>query len=336
MPASRYALVLGALTFVACGAANAADLLPPVKTEWKVSPPFEGDDASTNLSGAACTTKQPPFTSCLAVNDEENYAQLFSITGTTIEPGKKIWLRDKDQKGDPDGEGAAYDDGFFYVTGSHGRARRNPNKSSVPSYVVFRMTVDKATGKPAEISEDKAVGVEATTRVHDAIHDSKDLLPYFNAPLDPNGVNIEGIAVKGGRIYLGFRGPSADGDAFILSVDAKTVFREKKEDSDLGAKTHKVKLGKDTGIRDMAAVEGGILLLSGPVIEQKVVPSVFFWNEQTGDVKLLGELAIPEELKKEKAETLLVLGDDKDKPYRVLIMFDGPKDGKPTEYLIPR
>jgi hypothetical protein len=344
MAARHSALVLGAITLIACGAANAADLLPPVQTQWKVDPPFEDDKdhPRQELSGAACTTRKPPFTSCLIVNDETKYAQFFSITDTTIKPDKVMRLRAKDAAGDPDGEGAAYDDGFFYITGSHGRARKNPNKSSVPSYVVFRIAVDKATGRPKTISKDEVVGVEETTRVHDAIHDSKDLLPYFNAPLDPKGANIEGIAVKNGRIYLGFRGPSVDdGDAFILSVDADHVFIEKKKDADLDAKTHRVKLGPKTGIRDMAAVDGGILILSGPVIDQPVVdqtviPSVFFWNEQTGDLRRLAQLQIPDDLKEFKAETLLILRDEKDQPYRALVMFDGIDDGKPTEYHIPR
>jgi len=327
MPTLHCAAVLGALTALTCGAANAADKIPPVG-EWTVSGHFEGKKAQENLSGAACTTKAPPFNWCLIVNDEENYAQFFSISGTTIEPGKLIQLRAKDSAGDPDGEGAAYDEGFFYVTGSHGRARNNPNKSSVPSYVVFRIPVDKATGKPAET-------VEPSTRLHDVIHDSKDLGPYFNAFLDPNGANIEGIAVKGGRMYVGFRGPSVDGNAFILSVDASKVFSEEKH-ADLGAKVQNVKLGKDAGIRDMAAVEGGILLLSGPVTKQDVTPAIFFWNEQTGDLRPLAELEIPQDLKEHKAETLLVLRDEKDKPFRALVMFDGPPNGRPTEYEVPR
>jgi hypothetical protein len=333
MRARRYAGLLCALTFIACGAANAADLLPPLPVVWKVSENFKGNKARHNLSGAACTTKAPPFASCLIVNDEENYAQFFSVTDTTLVPGKVIRLREKDVEGDPDGEGAAYEDGFFYVTGSHGRARNNKEKSSVPSYVVFRIAVDKATGKPAEVSEDKVVGVEASTRLHDVIHDGEGIGPFFNAFLDQNGANIEGIAVKGGRMYLGFRGPSVAGEAFILSVKAAAVFTK---DDMTEAKVNRLKLGNETGIRDLAAVDGGILILSGPVNDQKVTPAIFFWNEQTGDLRLLAQLEIPEKLKEFKAETLLILRDEKDKPFRALVMFDGAENGGPTEYLVPR
>ena len=329
----RCAIALSAVVFIAGGAANAIDKIPPAPVEWKVSKNFEGKDARTNLSGAACKTGKPPFESCLIVNDEEQYAQFFSITGTTIKPGKVIRLRDKDSEGDPDGEGAAYDNGFFYVTGSHGRARNSTEKSSVPSYVVFRIPVDKATGKPAKGSDKKVVDVEASTRLHDVIHDSADIGKFFNVLLADNGANIEGIAVKDGRMYLGFRGPSTDSNAFILSVDAAKVFTKK---DPVGAKVAKVKLGPNAGIRDLAAVEGGVLILSGPVNDQAVVPSIFFWNDQSGDLKTLGELEIPEKLKADKAETLLILRDEKGKPYHVLIMFDGPANGGPTEYHVPR
>src|SRR4051812_11242068 len=177
MPTLHCAAVLGALTALTCGAANAADKIPPVG-ECTVSGHFEGKKAQENLSGAACTTKAPPFNWCLIVTDEETYAQFFSISGTTIEPGKLIQLRAKDAAGDPDGEGAAYDEGFFYAAGSHGRARNSPNKSSVPSYVVFRTPVEKAPGKPAET-------VEPSARVHAVIHGSRELGRSFAAVLDP-------------------------------------------------------------------------------------------------------------------------------------------------------
>jgi hypothetical protein len=53
-------------------------------------------------------------------------------------------------------------------------------------------------------------------------------------------------------------------------------------------------------------------------------------------LRLLGELEIPDALKQFKAETLLILGDAQNQPFRVLIMFDGPENGGPTEYLVPR
>ena len=181
------------------------------------------------------------------------------------------------------------------------------------------------------MSENSAAGVQVSTRLREAIRDAQGVGAFYDKPLSQNGVNIEGIAVKGGRMHLGFRGPSVDGRGFILSADADAVFGKKK----LHAKVHALPLGDTTGIRDLAAVRDGVLILTGPVNDQPVTPAVFLWNEKTGALKKLGELAIPEAYRKHKAETLLVLRDEKGKPYRVLVMFDGPENGGPTEYLDP-
>ena len=62
-----------------------AEMLAPAATEWKVQPKFKkSDEARTNLSGAACVPTEPPFTSCLIVNDQKNYAQFFAIDGTKL------------------------------------------------------------------------------------------------------------------------------------------------------------------------------------------------------------------------------------------------------------
>lgn len=327
MPLAR--LVLAALLALA-PLESRAEALEPVAA-WPVQGDFEkGEEARTNLSGAACTSRKPPFRSCLIVNDQKNYAQFFSIEGTRLVPGAVVRLREGGD-GDPDLEGAAHDSGFFYAVGSHGRSRW-ANKPNDESYAVFRFPVGK-NGKPkAAMSETSAAGVQSSPRLREAIRDARDVGAFYDKPLKDNGVNIEGIAVKGGRMHLGFRGPSVDGRGFILSADADAVFGKRK----LHAKVHALPLGDTTGIRDLAAVRDGILILTGPVNDQPVTPAVFLWNEKTGALKKLGALAIPEEYRKHKAETLLVLRDEKGKPYRVLVMFDGPANGGPTEYEVPR
>jgi hypothetical protein len=328
MPLAR--TVLGVLLACALLPLAGDPAIEPVAA-WSVKGNFEkSKEARTNLSGAACTTKAPPFRSCLIVNDQKNYAQFFAIDGTRLIPGSVIRLRDGGD-GDPDLEGAAYDRGFFYAVGSHGRSRHTDEPNDI-SYAVFRFAVGK-NGKPKfAMSEDSAASVQSSDRLRATIKDARGVGAFYDKPLGENGVNIEGIAVKGGRMHLGFRGPSVEGNGFILSADADAVFGKK----NLHTAVHALPLGPTTGIRDLAAVRDGILVLAGPVNDQPVTPAVFLWNEKTGALKKLGELAIPDQYKKHKAETLLVLGDAKGKPYRVLVMFDGPENGGPTEYLIPR
>src|SRR3954452_13110309 len=256
MPRAR--TVLAAL--LACAllspGARGGDAIEPVAA-WSVQGDFaKNDEARTNLSGAACATRAPPFRSCLIVNDQKNYAQFFSIEGTRLVPGAVVRLREGGG-GDPDLEGAAYERGFFYAVGSHGRSRW-ANKPNDTSYAVFRFAVRK-NGKPkSAMSEDKAAGVQSSARLRAAIRDARHVGAFYDKPLGANGVNIEGIAVQGGRMHLGFRGPSVDGRAFALSLDAEAVFGRAK----LRAAVHAVPLGYATGIRDPGSSGDGVLSLT--------------------------------------------------------------------------
>jgi hypothetical protein len=315
------------------GSAGAETKLKPEPVKWKVSEPFKkNEEARTNLSGAACAPKAPPFKFCVVVNDQKKYAQFFSIDGTVMVPGKLIRLVDDAAGGDPDAEGVAYNDGKFYITGSHGRSRNHPDDHNESSYVVLRFSVDKTTGEPTfAVSADNVVGVESSHRLRDVLKDK--LSGFFDKPLDQNGANIEGIAVQGGRMYLGLRGPSDNDTAFIISVDAEAMFTPGK---DLDASVDRLALGPSTGIRDLAAVSGGLLVLSGPVNKQAVTPAVRHWNPKTGALGAPAVLELPDVGTELKAETLLILRDADTEPWRALLIFEGPPDGAPTEYSIPR
>jgi hypothetical protein len=337
-PACLLQVSAGAIALLLTGAhpLPAQEKLAPVAAEWRVKADFQKSaDARTNLSGAACAPTVPQFTSCLIVNDEKKYAQFLSIEGRRITPRALIRLVHQDADGNPDAEGAAYADGFFYIVGSHGRGRHS-DKRNDSSYAVFRFPVDKGTGKPAfKVSEDEVVGVKSSTRLRGALRGGDGINDFFNKPLAKGGVNVEGIAVKNGRMHLGLRGPSIEEHAFILSVDADAVFTKNQS---LDASVRRLKLGTNAGIRDLASVRDGLLVLAGPLNEQKEVkPALFHWNEKSGALKRLGELKRPASLQGgAKAEIVLVLHDKPHEPLRVLVMFDGPENGAPTEYLVPR
>ncbi|MDC7787086.1 DUF3616 domain-containing protein [Rhodoplanes sp. TEM] len=326
---------------VAAPAAAEMPALAPAKKTWSVDGDFArkaaGETARTrarmNLSGAACAPARPRLASCLIVNDEKKYAQFFAVKDRTLEPGTVIRLTAKDVRGDPDAEGVAFADGFFWVVGSHGRPRHGDGAGSA-RFVVMRFPVD-ARGRPTfPVSEEEPTGVERSTRLGEAMRAADGIGAFYDQPLDRNGVNVEGIAVKDGRMHLGFRGPSVDGQAFILSVDAEAVFSS---DKPLAPTVTRLALGPTTGIRDLAAVRDGLIVLSGPVNDQAVPPALWHWNETTGALAPLGTLTPPKGLPEDaKAETVLVLRDAPDKPLHLLILYDGAENGFPTEYRVRR
>ncbi|PDT91120.1 hypothetical protein CO669_03585 [Bradyrhizobium sp. Y36] len=283
-----------------------------------------------NLSGAACVPTTPKFTSCLIANDEKKYAQFFSIEGNLLVPKDLIRLSDDDD--DPDAEGAAYDDGFFYVTGSHGRGRHSDEKN-LSSYTVFRIAVDPTTGIPKTRPNAESVdGVEASTRLRKVLKQDDDVEAYFNEPLAKGGINIEGIAVRDGRMYFGLRGPSVKRRAYVVSVNANALFTRK---DDLEPRTRSFELGKDTGIRDLAAVKEGLLILAGPTREEDVPYTVWLWDGSSETATPLATLDLSKVQQGAKAEILLPLEEDATS-FRVLVMFDGVENGGAISFRIKR
>jgi hypothetical protein len=307
-----------------------AQTLAPQTAHWSVSPNFgKNAEARKNLSGAACAPTRPPFRSCLAINDQKRYAQFFSIAGNNIVPGALILLLNENSLTDPDTESVAFHDGYFYAAGSHGVGRMDGKDNS--SFVVFRFKVNTQTGMPGfEVTDrEVALQIEKSTALRAAIRAAEYIGPYAEKALNANGVNIEGMALEGNRIYFGFRGPVLEGRAFILSAAIDGLFGVKP----LDPKVHVLALGDSTGIRDLARVDGGLLVLAGAVNDQDITPAVFLWNAATGALKKLGELGgTPPGA---KAETLLVL-EQQPQRYRVLVMYDGPANGEPMEYWLPR
>jgi hypothetical protein len=251
-------------------------------------------------------------------------------------------IRLSDADGDPDAEGVAYADRFFYVTGSHGRSRTHDDAND-SSYVVFRFPVDPVTGVPPfEVTDEKvAAEIETSTRLRDAISSAcvvNDQPPNdcsiknaYNKKLDDGGANIEGIAVQSGRMHFGFRGPSQDGKAYVLSVDAGALFK----DADLKSKAASLPLGTNVGIRDLAAINDGILVLAGPTRKEAVPYAVWLWDGVGNNATKLATLDLDGIDKDGKAEVLLPLEADGSN-IRVLVMFDGIENGGAISFKIPR
>jgi hypothetical protein len=331
--------------FLAAAVPAAAQVLEPDGLRWRVAPDFgKGPEARREISGAACAPTSPPWHSCLAVNDEKKYAQFFAIEvgtaedgtaeggtaeGGTIVPGALVRLSPEGKSGDPDAEGVAYDGGYFYITGSHGRSR-NTDKPNASSYRVFRIKADPRTGRPPVTSDDEVVGIESSDRLKGLIAAAAPVGRFEDRPLAKGGLNVEGIAVKNGRMFVGFRGPSIDRQAFIMSLDADALFTG----AGTRARMHALALGKNVGIRDLAAVDDGLLVLSGPMREEKKPFAVWLWNEREG-ARLLGVIPRHHIPKSAKAETLLVLATEP-RAYRVLVMFDGVENGGPMSFRLPR
>jgi len=275
------------------------------ETPWQVESGFSKKKARKDISGAACGP-----TVCFAVNDETHYIQSFRIEGDRLRTGKRVNLLD--DKVEIDAEAIAYSDGVFYITGSHGLSRK------------------KAKLKPAPFTVFRLMGLEVQTsiRLGKAIETAPILGEFSKQPLNENGANIEGLAAVGDALFFGFRGPSVSGKAVILETSASALF----SNDELPVTIHTVPLGEGIGIRDMAAVGDGILLLTGPVNTHPHQFSVVLWNPETKALEARGAIPAPTD---GKPEGLLVLGE-KPTAYRVLVFYDGLRNGAPAPIVLEK
>jgi hypothetical protein len=67
------------------------EIFPTAGITWTVQPAFgQSGEGRDNVSGATCVTiPLVARTPCLVVNDSTNFAQIFSVVGTTINPAPR-------------------------------------------------------------------------------------------------------------------------------------------------------------------------------------------------------------------------------------------------------
>lgn len=324
------------------------------KRKWDVEGTLVGKAKTEDMSGIACATETGFPRTCVVIDDELQAAQIVTLRNREIdtEGERLIPLIDDRFMNAPvelDGEGVAFADGNFYVIGSHGQPRKNSKKDPAKEDAriaarlaaaskLIRLRYDPATGA---ITPDPAGPSLALRRLIDADPELSPVEKYKNTPLEDGGITVEGIAVLGQRMFVGFRGPVlGDGDdtkakdkhAVIVSAALGYFF----EGEPAMAKRHELKLGDGRGVRDLAPYDNGLFILAGPVSSDRGTYSIYWWDGHSSEAKHLEDLPDyfdkKDKKKKEqwKPEALLPL-DRNDDGVRVLLLLDSAKEGKPRE-----
>ncbi|MGC2715621.1 MAG: DUF3616 domain-containing protein [Pseudolabrys sp.] len=322
---------------------------PPVVAkdngEWKVNGDLIGkkDKVAEDLSGIACTTDSGFPRTCLLIDDEQQSAQVVTLSEGEITAGRLIPLIDDRFDGNPvelDGEGVAFADNFFYVIGSHGRPRHDKDATDqakeaarvaaglAASSKLIRLKFNPATGEIA-----REPSVPPSSALAKLIAAEALFAPSEGKTLEDGGVTVEGVAVGGQRLFAGFRGPVIENKrAVILSAALGHFFDGKPAEATL----HLLPLGPGRGVRDLAAFDKGILILAGPMQDVGGTYSVYRWDGASSSAKLLVDLPdfISEKGRQWKPEALLPLDRDTS-GVRVLVLLDSAKEGKPRAVRVP-
>jgi hypothetical protein len=286
-------------------------------------------DESKDISGIACSTATGFPRSCLVIDDNIQAAQFVEVEDGKIKAGVK--LIDDQFDGKPlelDGEGVAFARGSYYVMGSHGYPRDKEHKLD-PTADADKIKARIAASSQIVRLRADGTNVEATPRLRDIIAAEPALVPFMDRRLENNGLTIEGVAARNdGTLFAGFRGPVlADNRAVVLSVNIDTLFGG----SGTQHRIFRLPLGDGRGVRDLATLDGNILVLAGPVADGPGAYAIYLWDGQSETVRWLADLPFEPT---RKPEGLLAL-DRSSSKLRVLILFDGDKEGAPTPINIP-
>lgn len=228
-----------------------------------------------------------------------------------------------------DMEGLATDGKYVYVVGSHSSRRKQVDEDSNhrknrkrltkvkphrESYNLFRISLD---------SEGRLVTNERVS-LRDILEKDEVLQAFQDVPGKENGVDIEGIAAKEGKLWVGFRGPVLRGNFVpVLVFDFDTP-----DDYEMRF----VRLG-GRGVRDIVATETGLLILAGPIGDGDASYQLYHWNGEDcvpGEEPTERQLAMVGEIETapgEKPEGLSLLSESP-AAWRLLLVSDGSTKGK--------
>ncbi|AOF93675.1 DUF3616 domain-containing protein [Sinorhizobium sp. RAC02] len=320
------------LAAVSAGPAFTAD----VKAEhWPAEGKIIGkkDKKAEDVSGFSCSTTAGFPRTCLIIDDNIQAAQIITLEDGKLLAGAMVPLISNTFDGkalELDGEGVAFADGAFYVIGSHGHPRDKDHEldptndaERIAAHIAAASQIAKVT-----INTGGKATVETTLSLAKAVQGQPDLGDLAGKRLDENGVTIEGIAIKDGQLFAGFRGPLLPGGhAAVLAVSLEGLATG----GDLKSKVFKLPLGEGIGIRDLARDGDRILVLAGPGPDTAGAYTIFSWDGAGETVASLVSLTdIPDAGDTRKAEVILPLADKK-----FLILFDGEKEGSALAITLP-
>jgi hypothetical protein len=317
------------------------------------APQSDKDGKPRGISGMGCLgTPTAATRECLVINDEETSAEVAVLSKDGLRPtGKLVTFTHKNEPtdsvlgseqkascgetgkyGELDGEGVAVVKDFVYVIGSHSCTGGGKYKAS--SYLLVRFKPPNAVsfvGTTTPI-------VERTWRAADMLLLTPELRAAYGQPKG-QGTNIEGLAVIGDVLYAGLRTPVKNGTSFIVSARTDDLFAPGHERLKAIGKPIGLSLGSNTGIRDLAALSNGsLLILSGPATNQKDIDYKIWYLPKPLSTSTPAELVTVKTSAKPKdaaeaakAESITVTSESEES-VTVIVNYDNIDEGAPASY----
>ena len=265
-----------------------------------------------------------------------------------------------DEGKEVDVEGLDEDDGYLWLIGSNSKKRKKAEADKSPQKNRERLgavepdplrhtlaRVPLANGVPAKTSGSLTVarlrnamdggeGDELSERLR---ADEGHLARFWNIPSKDNGIDIEGLAVTGNRVFAGLRGPVLRGWAVVLDLEV--------QDAGAGLLALKGALKKHLlqldglGVRDLAIRGRDLYILAGPTMDLDGPVALYLWPNalDAGEASMLWKkdlrkvLDVPygsgEDAGRDHAEGISII--EQGPTPRLLVCYDSPAKGRLVE-----
>ena len=279
---------------------------------------------------------------------------------TTFRLADFVDLPGDDADEEADVEGLARTGHFLWAVGSHSLRRKQIKERHEGAkalkrlariegqgnrQILVRLPIADVDGVPTPVREIEVDGVKHRAAalgrkddLRELLADDEHLGPFLPIPGKDNGLDIEGIAVRGDRVYLGLRGPVLRGWAFVVElrpyVDDDDPDRLRLHEFEDGKPYRKHVLDLEgLGVRDLCPAGDDLLILAGPTMDLDGPVRIYRWHDAgrvgiptivRGDL-LSRELELSYGEGDDHAEGLSLLGDD-----RVLVVYDSPAAARLT------
>ena len=269
-----------------------------------------------------------------------------------------------DHDEEADVEGLARTGHFLWAVGSHSLRRKRIKghhddakalrrlarvEGQDNRQILVRLPIAEVDGLPTPVREitvagerHRAAQVGRRDELRRLLRHDEHLAAFLAIPGKDNGLDVEGIAVSGERVYLGLRGPVLRGWAFVLElrpyVDPDEPDRLRLRPFAEGRPYRKHVLDLDgLGVRDLCPDGDDLLVLAGPTMDLDGPVRIYRWHG-AGRVAMPAVVrgaALTRELEltygegDDHAEGLGLIGRPEDK--LAMIVYDSPARARLTD-----
>ena len=190
-------------------------------------------------------------------------------------------------------EGLDASDGYLWLIGSHSMKREKAESGKSASknrqrlevvrsdpnrFTLARIPLDDTGSPTARVENRRAARLEADSQgdlLTRLVSQDPALGPFCKIPSKENGLDVEGLAVRGDRVFAGLRGPVLRGWAVLLDLALETGH------TGIGLvslRKHFLQLD-GLGVRDLAIEGEDLYILAGPSMNLDGPVFIYRWPD---------------------------------------------------------